>query len=205
MDPIQRRANRTRLIVLGLSFFALLVITVLLGVSCNKPDTPQRPVKASPSPTPSGTPTSLPFGDTPIIVKGGGSIDLEYDEAIFTGNPLTCSTCTIKSVTLDQIPDAGQKPSPSPSPCTLPSPIPDITIETKNNKDDITIVSIAGGGVQIKPKAGSTYDDLITECGDEKKHHAVDGEIKKIKVGNDECGGCTGNKKRCRIEILVQH
>jgi len=212
MDTKQLRANRTHIVAVGLGIFALLVITVMLEVSCNKPDGTPRQLTATPtpSPTPLGSPTEVPpGGDTPIIVKGGGSIDLDYNETLFTGTPLTCANCTITSLTLDQIPKTGDPPNPSPTPCTFPSPSTEISIETNHgNQDGITIKSTPGVGVQIIPALHSTYGDFITECGDEKKHHSVSGEIQHIRVvgvAGHECDGCNGNKKRCKIEVTVSH
>jgi hypothetical protein len=214
VDTKQLSPNRSRIIAIAVCIFALLVFTLMLAVSCRKPDVPPRQVTtATPTPNPSPSPSGslVPLsGDTPIIVKGGGSIDLEYQDDHFTGNPLTCSNCTITSLTLDQIPEKGQHPNPSPVSCSIPSPSAafEISIETnQNNKDGITIKNIPGVGVQIIPAAGSTYDDVITECGDEKKHHSVDGEIKKINVDGQElpCNRCNGNKKRCKIELKVSY
>jgi hypothetical protein len=67
---------------------------------------------------------------------------------------------------------------------------------TKDDKDNIKITS--ENGVTIYP--ANTYDDLITECGDEKKHHSTNGEIKDVIVDTKPpCGGCSN--KRCKVVI----
>jgi len=203
MDPVQRRANRTRILIGGLSLFALLFVTLLLGVSCNKPDTQQNPAAATPTPTPnpSLSPSSLPTsGDTPIIVKGGGSIDLDFDDNVFTGGTPSCTNCRITRVDLEQIKDKGQPIStPVLTPCPFTGPAT-VKILTKGGGDNITVSTIAGPGVVINYNSVN-YPGVVTECGDPVKHHS-EGEIENVTVNDNPCGGCT-KWKRCKVHIHI--
>ena len=198
MEPIQRRANGTHILVVGLCMFALLVITVSLGAGCSKAPSPGAQT-TSPSPSPS--PAEIPRADTPIVVKGGGSIDLDYVDTIFTGTPPACTNCTIKSVTLEQIKDTGQPIPPTPVLTDCPfTGDPTILIETRGNSDNVTVRGTSNN-VQIDFPARK-YPGVISACGDEKKRHSKDGEIKKVKVNGTTCGGCS-KWKRCKVVITV--
>lgn len=201
MEPIQRRAIGTHIVVVGLCMFAILVITVSLGGGCRRQEPSPKAQTTSPSPTPN--PAETPEGDTPIVVKGGGSINLEFADTVFTGTPPSCTNCSVTSVTLQQIKKTGDPIDPAVDPvqCRLPSN-PEITIETKNNSDNITVKGTANT-VQINFPAAK-YPGVITACGDEEKRHSKDGEIKKVKVNGTECGGCS-NMKRCKVVISVNN
>jgi|GEM_PF-6623535 len=198
MEPIQRRANGTHILVVGLCMFALLVFTVSLGAGCRQEPSPKAQTT---TPSPSPTPKEIPEGDTPIVVKGGGSIDLDYVDTVFTGTPPSCTNCSITRVTLQQIKGTGEPihPPVQPVECRLPSN-PEITIETKNNSDNVTVKGTSNS-VKIDFPAAK-YPGVITACGDEEKRHSKDGEIKKVKINGTECGGCR-NWKRCRVVISV--
>ena len=205
MHPNKPPANTTRVILASFSIFSLLVITVMIA-SCAKPDGPPGQVTGTasptPTPTPTGSPSSLPLdGDTPIIVKGGGSIDLDFSDNVFYGTPPACSNCKITKVELEQIKDTGQPNPPSPvlTPCALPAN-PSIKIKAKQAADDIT-VKTTGTGVAIEYSAAN-YPGIVTECGDAKKHHSKDGEIEGVSINNVPCSGCT-KWKRCKVLIHV--
>lgn len=204
MHPIKPRPNRTHVILASLGIFALLATTVILQASCDRPAGPpgQATTTSTPTPTPapSGTPTRPLDGDTPIIVKGGGSVDLDFNENVFYGTPPACTNCRITKVELEQIKDTGQPiPAPSPIPCTLPAQ-PTIKILTKQNADDITVRSTQTG-VSIE-FAEAKYPGIVTECGDAKKHHSKDAEIEGVTINNVACTGCT-KWKRCKVLIHV--
>src|SRR5215510_7290076 len=95
MAPMQPPANRNHLVVVGLCIFALLVITVGLGSGCGTTPSQDARVTTNPTPTPTPTPKESPRGDTPIVVKGGGSIDLDFNEDVFRGTPPACTNCKI--------------------------------------------------------------------------------------------------------------
>jgi len=203
MQPKQPRAKRTRIIVLSLSIFVLLALIANLGGCSKEPasrPTPQALASPTPTPKPEGTPKI--DGDTPIVVKGGGSIDLDFDDRYFTGSPIKCAGCTITSVELEQIEDTG-KPIPSSStftqclPTPLPSPIPPITVKTFFGIADLAITSDDGVTIEFKEK---DYPGVINHCGDPKKHHSQHGRITGVKVGDDTCKGCT-TWKRCKVII----
>ena len=202
MNPIQPRANRTHIVVVGVSIFALLVITVILGGACNRPGPAQPQATGSPTPTPSptGSPRSLD-GDTPIIVKGGGSIDLDFNPDVFTGTTPSCTNCRITKVELEQIKDKGEPslPAPTPTQCTFTGP-PTVSILTKGGAENVTVNSITGGVVINFNDA--KYPGIVTECGDAKKHHSKDGEIEGVTVNNVPCQGCS-KWKRCKVLIHV--
>lgn len=200
MEPIQPPTRRTHFVVVGLCMFALLIITVGLG-GCSQE--PPRGEQVTPSPRPTPKPTDVPPGDTPIIVKGGGSIDLDFDSTIFSGSPPACTNCSIESVTLEQIKETGQPIPTSPvlTECRLPAN-PVVTIETQGNADNVTIT---GTATTVKIDFPVTqYPGVLNACGDPKKFHSKDGEIKKVKVNGTECGGCAGNAKRCKVLIKVK-
>src|SRR5688572_7375916 len=163
MEPIQRRANGTHILVVGLCMFALLVITVSLGGGCSKAPSPGAQT-TTPSPTP--TPKESPEADTPIVVKGGGSIDLEFADSVFTETPPSCTNCRVTKVMLEQIKDTGQPIPPTPVLTDCPfTGDPTILIETRRNSDDVTVKAIANT-VQIDFPAAK-YPGVITACGDE--------------------------------------
>jgi hypothetical protein len=201
MHPIKPPAKRTHVVLASLSIFALLAITVMLQSSCDRPGGPPGKATATPTPTPTATPEKqILDGDTPIIVKGGGSIDLDFNPAAFYGNPPACANCRITKVELEQIKDAGQPhTTPVLTPCTLPAQ-PTIKILTKQNRDDIT-VRTSGTGVSIE-YSETQYPGIVSECGDPKKHHSKDGEIEGVSINNVPCGGCT-KWKRCKVWIHV--
>jgi hypothetical protein len=203
MQPIQPRSKRTRILVLSLSIFVLLALIASFG-GCNREPvnrlTPQ--AQASPTPTPQGTPPTKTDGDTPIVVKGGGSIDLDFDEAIFAGAIPTCTTCKITSVELEQIRDKGQSIPQTPIftqclPTPLPNPIPQIKVQTLFGIANVNITS-GISGVTIDFSEGS-YPGVIDQCGDPRKHHS-EATIIGVKVGDKTCEGCT-KWKRCKVII----
>jgi hypothetical protein len=206
MQPAQPPNHRNHTAV-WLGILALLVIASTLIGACKTEPGPQ-PGVPSPSPSPQGSPgpTGSPVylrGDTPIVVKGGGSIDLDFDDNAFTGMPKPmCANCRITKVELEQIKDTGQPIPPAPvlTQCPFTS-APTVTVETNGNQDDIAIKSTAGG-VEIE-FPGAQYPGVITECGDAKKHHSKNGVIKDVKVNGTSCAGCTGNWKRCKVVIHV--
>ena len=201
MQPAQPPAHRSHR-VFWLGILASLVIASSLFGGC-KTEPPQ-PGSPTPTPTPQLGDTDQ-RGDTPIVVKGGGSIDLEFDDKIFTATAKpVCVNCKIKSVTLEPIKDTGQPiiPKPSPELCGV-GEITKVRIETKHNANDIVVMKV-DNGVEIDPD--DNYPGVISECADERKHHSRYGEIKGVKVNNslEDCGGCT-NWKRCKIVVRVEH
>ena len=202
MKPTQPPANRTHVVVVGLCMFALLVITVSLGGGCSTTPPPAKEAQAAPSPTPTGSPL-VPPGDTPIIVKGGGSIDLDFSETVFTGTPPACTGCSIEKVELEQIKETGQPIPPTAvlTPCTYTGD-PTVTIETQGNSDNVTVTGTSNTVKIDFPVL--KYPGVINSCGDPRKFHSKDGEIKKVKVNGTECGGCAGNSKRCKVLITVK-
>ena len=210
MQPAQPPVHRSHTAI-WLGVLALLVIASTLIGGCKKEPGPQ-PGVPSPSPSPQasptgpgGTPTEV-LGDTPIVVKGGGSIDLEFNETIFPGtSTAVCANCKIKSVTLEQIKDTGQPipTTPEPKICQFQGEYPEIRIRTKNNANDITVVGKNNGTVEIG--FGNKYPGVISECGDERKHHSNLGEIKGVSINQnpDDCEGCGNNPKRCKIVVTV--
>ncbi|HSB27213.1 MAG TPA: hypothetical protein VLE19_05145 [Pyrinomonadaceae bacterium] len=200
MQTARPHPPRTRSIV-WISIFALIVITLVLFGACNPtPDTSSRqaPATASPSPSPLGSPPIE--ADTPIVVKGGGSVDLDFNENIFPGATPKCATCKISSVTLEQIPPAGSPiSSPTPVQCTFTGD-PTISVETANGNDKVTIKGTSSG-VEIDFNA-SMYPGIITSCGDARKHHSQNGVITGVKLNGQGCSGCTVFK-RCKIEVTV--
>lgn len=201
MQPAQPRPPKTRTVVC-IGIFALTVITLgLFGACSSAPETStrqQQPI-ATPSPTPLASPPLE--AETPIVVKGGGSIDLDFDENVFPGTTPKCPDCKITTVTLLQIPPPGPIPSPSPTPvpCTFTGD-PTISVETAGNTDDITIKG-TNSGVEIGFDSGR-YPGIITACGDARKHHSQNGVIKGVKVNNQPCEGCTVFR-RCKIDVTV--
>ena len=200
MNPIQPQTNRTHIVVVCLSIFALLVVVGLSGACAGRPDSSGATSSPSPTPTPTGSPRALD-GDTPIIVKGGGSIDLDFNTDVFTGTTPSCTNCRITRVDLEQIKDKGEPIPQTPvlTQCTFTGP-PTIRILTKGGTDNVTVNSITGG-VVIDFDAAK-YPGIITECGDAKKHHSKDGEIENVTVNGTSCGGCS-KWKRCKVSIHV--
>ena len=200
MQTARPRPPRTRSIV-WISIFALIVISLVLFGACNPtPETTNRqaPATASPSPSPVGSPPIE--ADTPIVVKGGGSVDLDFNENIFPGATPTCTNCKIKEVTLTQIPPTGSPiSSPTPVQCTFTGD-PTISVETSNGNDKVTIKG-TNNRVEIDFNAGR-YPGIITSCGDARKHHSQSGVITGVKVNGQGCSGCTVFK-RCKIDVTV--
>jgi hypothetical protein len=202
MQPKQPRTKRTHLVVGYISIFALFALIASLG-GCNKTPvdhTERGPASASPKPT--GTPESGK-ADTPIVVKGGGSIDLDFDDNAYSNTPNpVCMGCRITKVELEQIRETGQPIPQNPviTQCPFQS-APTVAIETAGHQADISVNSI-NGGVQIA-FIDAQYPGVITECGDAKKHHSRTGVIQDVKVNNVSCEGCRGNPHRCRVVIHV--
>jgi hypothetical protein len=200
MEPIQPPAKSSHIVVVGLCMFALLVITVSLGGGCSQAPSPRSQTTTTPTPTP--TPKDSPRADTPIIVKGGGSIDLDFEDGVFSGTPPACTGCSISRVALQQIKDTGNPIDPpvDPVPCDFTGD-PTIKIETRGSIDDVTVQGTSNT-VQITYPAAN-YTGVISECGDEKKRHSTDGKITAVKVNGTPCTGCT-NWKRCKVMITVR-
>ena len=202
MEPIQPPPRRTHFVVVGLCMFALLIITVGLG-GCNGTPSQNSQVTTNPTPTPTPPPKDSPRGDTPIVVKGGGSIDLDFDENAYpgAGNPL-CPGCKITSVTLQQLPPGNQPIASQPVTCT-PSPNAEITevlIETAGGNHNVTVKK--NNGVEIVFDRRK-YPAVVNDCGDEKEHHGHSGVIQGVKVNtNTTCSGCT-QWQRCKVTIHV--
>jgi hypothetical protein len=201
MEPIQTPRNRTRIVVVGLCMFALLVITVGLG-GCNGTPSQNSSVTTNPTPTPTPPPKDSPRGDTPIIVKGGGSIDLDFEEDAYpgSGNPL-CPGCKITSVTLQQLPPGNQPVTSVPVTCT-PSgaEITEVLIQTAGGNHDVTVKKTTGVEIVFdKPK----YPEVVNDCGEEKKHHAHAGVIQGVKVNGTACTTGCDRWQRCKVTIHV--
>ena len=203
MQPAQPPNHRTPT-AFWFGVLALLVIAPSLLMSCNGSGRNQR---TDSSPSPQGSPTPTPEGgtqylrgDTPIVVKGGGSIDLDFDDSAYTGtgNP-TCVGCKITSVTLEQLPPAGQPATASPVPCTLPAADPEIKVKTAGGTHDITVKKVTNGVEVAFPKAN--YPSVVNACGDEKKRHSHAGVIQQVTVNGNACSGCSG--PRCKVVIHV--
>lgn len=203
MQPAQPPNHRTPT-AFWFGLLALLVIAPSLLMSCNGSGRNQRTdsspsPQASPTPTPEGGSEYL-RGDTPIVVKGGGSIDLDFDDNAYTGtgNP-TCVGCKITSVTLQQIPNTGQPTTSSPVPCSLPAGDPEIKVKTAGGSHDITVKKVTSGVEVAFAKAN--YPAVVNACGDEKKRHSQSGVIQQVTVNGNTCSGCSG--PRCKVVIHV--
>ena len=204
MQPAQPPNHRTHNAI-WFCLLALLVIAPSLLGSCKTEPSRNQPLSASPSPTPQGTPgpnggSEYLRGDTPIVVKGGGSIDLDFDDNAYTGtgNP-TCVGCKITSVTLQQLPPAGQPTTSAPVPCTLTAADPEIKVKTAGGSHDITVKKVTSG-VEIA-FAKPNYPAVVNACGDEKKRHSQSGVIQQVTVNGNTCAGCSG--PRCKVVIHV--
>ena len=199
MEPIQPPRSRTHIVVVGLCMFALLMITVSLGGGCRQE--PSRGEQVAPTPPPTPRPTEAPPADTPIIVKGGGSIDLDFNGTIFSGTTPACTNCRIKAVELTQIKNTGEPIGTStPTQCSFTGD-PTIKIETRGSIDDVTVKGTSTS-VEIGFTAAS-YPGVVSECGDDKKYHSTDGKITGVKVNGNACSGCS-NWKRCKVDITVE-
>ena len=200
MQPKQPRSKRTRILVLALSIFALLALIASFG-GCNREPTnrPTPQTQASPTSSPVPEATQGTEGDTPIVVKGGGSIDLDFDENAYTGSGNICVGCKITSVTLQQLPPPGQPSTSLPTQCPFTGSDRKIKIETAGN-NDITVEQNTLG-VEIGFDK-SKYPAVVNACGDEKKHHSHPGVIQHVKLNGTECTVCS-TPQRCKVVIHV--
>ena len=204
MEPKQPPANRNHIFVVGLCMFALLIITVGLG-GCNGTPSQNSSVTTNPTPTPTPPPKDSPRGDTPIVVKGGGSVDLDFDENAYpgAGNPV-CPGCKITSVTLQQLPPGNQPVTSAPVACTPTGggEITEVLIDTAGGADNHNVTVKKTTGVEIVFNRDK-YKEVVNDCGEERKHHAHAGVIQGVKVNGTACTTGCDRWQRCKVTIHV--
>jgi hypothetical protein len=207
MQPTACSVIAKRRLTLHLSVFSLLMIALGLFAGCTTRDqsTQKRAEQgvaspsASPSPRPSPQPTfGLPPGETIIVIKDG-SVDLEFDDAIFKQDPSNPNKYVAHNATLASpvtvTPTAA--PSPTPTTCAV-TPNSTIKLDAGGGTRDITI---KGDGtaktVEIVVDGGE-----YTACKPGRKHCNDLHPFKEVIIDGRRCRKCTPPEK-CKADIRV--
>ena len=162
--------------------FALLTLCVMAAIltsSCNKDQNSRREAiqpAASPRPSPNPSVKPKPEGETIIVIKGGGSVDVDFDKTYYVSNGATNPLMCVRNATIMEF-EAGAANSPGPfTPCTISNQNSAITIDAGGGKKNIKIKRNSAHGLQIEFYKSEYQDTTGT------KHHSPNAHLKKITV-----------------------
>jgi len=208
MQPTACSVIAKRRFTLQLSVFSLLMIALGLFAGCTTRDqsTQKRAEQgvanpsASPSPSPSPQPTvGLPPGGETIIVIKDGSVDLEFDDAIFVQDPSNPNKFVAHNATLVSPVTVTPTASPSPSPTTCSvTPNSTIKLDAGGGRRDITIKGDSTAKTVEIVVDGGQY----TACKPGRKHCNNLNPFRKVIIDTTTCRTCTPPEK-CKADIRV--
>jgi len=182
-----------------LALLTLFVIAVVLNTSCNKDQNPrsdavQQPA-ASPSPSarPSGSPPTKE--ETIIVIKGGGSVYLNFDEKVFLSDGATkpkyvCATCDYTIL------EVGPLGGPFGPPCKIANQNSSMHIDAGGGNKDIKIKRTHGLEID--------FDTQEYAQNGANGHHSAHGHLKKIDVNPSLSCQCPTTGE-CEIHIRANH
>jgi len=200
MLPTKPSANTTPT-ALFIAMLTLFVITAVLNTSCNKDQNPRSDAVQQPgaSPSPSARPSGTPpiREDTIIVIKGGGSVDLDFDEKVFVSDgsahpKYVCAKCDYTEL------EVGPVSGPFGPPCKIANQNSSMHIDAGGGNKDIRIKRNPAHGLVID------FDNTEYILTGTKPHHGAHGHLKKIDVNPSLSCQCPTTGE-CEIHIRADH
>jgi len=199
MLPTRPGAN-TIPIARFLAILTLFAITAVLNTSCNKDQNPRSDAVQQPSPSPSARPSGTPpvREDTIIVIKGGGSVDVNFDEKVFRSDgaahpKYVCATCDYTEL------EVGPVSGPFGPPCKIANQNSSMHIDAGGGNKDIKIKRNPAHGLEID------FDNTEYILTGTKPHHSANGHLKKIKVDPSSLSCQCPTTVECEIHIRTNH